>query len=605
MLTLKMRCVLLLTTVFMQAACTPSLPTGDMPISTRLGVTQRITLAPEGYSLSDLRFDERHLYITNEASQLHILERSTLTPLRTIAVEGSLLTLDLSHHRLYVAPGTQYVPPEQPAQIAIFDTNSFEKVGTLPGRYISVDPIRHRVYTGVPLTLETEQAMATQTVADGIRLFDGATLAELAVGSQPGIPVYNAIRDELLIVAYTVYTANAETLAVERNLLPELAAQEPRWCTGCTQAVGATLFAAPAAPAPTETPLLLLSLSTAGGGKGAGLEELNRWLSADTLEPVDALPSLQQSCGSQLLLRSAVNGQIFRSLTYSRYQVAHNLRIENRQGEPQRQLDGLELLYVDSQTRQGVAAASGSHNLLLDLPTVEPIGVLPAFCVLGADGQTDGADTLLYGAAGAELLVLTPTTAGREPPVDDDSAAAAVDLQAESVVVPDQTKPRVKIALSVDGQILHSADGGQVWQPAQIAPPGWLPTDLATVALEPAPAYAEKRMLFFAGEINGQSGLGVWRSTDGGATWRPAWKGLDHLRVSELHFSPNFVSDETLWATANFSQIAPTIRGEQGASEADASLQTGRSLWKSTNGGEEWHLVAQAVGDEALPAPQP
>jgi len=47
----------------------------------------------------------------------------------------------------------------------------------------------------------------TPADAPGVRIIDATSLQTLATIPQAGTPVYNPARDELLIVAYTVYTA--------------------------------------------------------------------------------------------------------------------------------------------------------------------------------------------------------------------------------------------------------------------------------------------------------------------------------------------------------------------------------------------------------------
>ncbi|MEZ4657332.1 MAG: hypothetical protein R2911_07155 [Caldilineaceae bacterium] len=577
-------------------ACNPSLrmPTG-IQSAPHLGVTSRVRLADDGYDLVDLRVDESRIYVTDSADQLHVLDRKSLAVMRTVAVNGGQLTLDRAHHRLFVAPGTRYISNDAAPRIAVIDTQTLDTVRTLPGRYVSVDAAHNRVYTGVPLTLEIEQAMAAQTAPDGVRLFDGDTLAEVAVGAQPGIPVYNPARNELLIVAYTVYSADAQTLATQRDLLPALADQELRWCTGCKQAVAAALF--PNKDGAAD--LLLLELGTAGGGKGAGIESTQRWLNARTLAPADYAPAVQQMCGSQRWLRPPVNGRVFRSIGYSRYLEIYNVRVEDLMGAELRQIDGLQLLYVDEQTSEGLAALSGIQNLRLDLVAGTPLGLLPAFCLLGVSEDK----RILYGAAGGDLLQVEPTgitAAVAVAPLENASANIS------TTISPDPATPQELLGLDPAGVLYRSADGGQAWRRLEGGLPQWASADVARVTLEPSPDFAEDRPLFWAAVLNGGAGLGVWRSVDGGASWQPVWQGLDHLRVTQLEISPNFATDQTLWATADFARIADASAvQENGAASPDAAppsaIETGRSLWRSTNRGESWSLVAVAADDAGLP----
>ncbi|MCB0085667.1 MAG: hypothetical protein KDE47_32215, partial [Caldilineaceae bacterium] len=446
-------------------------------------------------------------------------------------------------------------------------TQTLAQVGALPGRFVSIDSLHDRIYTGDPLTLELEQAAPSQTQAAGIHLFDGKTLTELAVGTQPGIPVYNPVRNELLIVAYTVYTADVQTLTVKQDLLPELADQELRWCTGCAQAVAATVFSG-STTGGGAADSLLLELNVEGGGKGSGIESAARWVDARTLAPLPHGPALQETCGSQKWLRPAIDERIYRSLVYSRYQEIHNVLVEDLAGVHGRQVDGLALLYADAQTSTGIAALSSEQNLLLDLAggTPTPTGLWPAFCLIGAGAPeaVASADRTIYGAAGTDLLQIESIEA----------------VQADA----DQMAPRL--------------DGGL---------PQWTSSDVAEVTLQQSPNFAQDKTLYWAAVINGQTGLGVWRSTDSGESWQPIWQGLDHLRVTQLGFSPNFAHDHTVWATADFALIADPLDAQKnGTASGDAvpetAIQKGRSLWKSTNRGDTWSLVATAADDAGLPS---
>jgi hypothetical protein len=48
----------------------------------------------------------------------------------------------------------------------------------------------------------------------------------------------------------------------------------------------------------------------------------------------------------------------------------------------------------------------------------------------------------------------------------------------------------------------------------------------------------------------GQSGGGLYRSTDGGDNWWPATRGLNSLRITGITFSPTFTRDQTVFLSA-------------------------------------------------------
>lgn len=77
-----------------------------------------------------------------------------------------------------------------------------------------------------------------------------------------------------------------------------------------------------------------------------------------------------------------------------------------------------------------------------------------------------------------------------------------------------------------------------------------------------SPAFDLDQTLFMGGKG------GVFRSSDGGATWEPVNNGLRGIYVADIVLSPNFATDQTLFAG--------TWEG---------------GLFKSTNGGDSWTAV--------------
>ena len=67
----------------------------------------------------------------------------------------------------------------------------------------------------------------------------------------------------------------------------------------------------------------------------------------------------------------------------------------------------------------------------------------------------------------------------------------------------------------------------------------------------------------------GQYG-GLYRSTDGGDTWRPTSRGLTELGIQQITFSPTFDRDQTIFLT---------------------TLE--RGLFRSTNGGDSWQPLTR------------
>jgi len=92
--------------------------------------------------------------------------------------------------------------------------------------------------------------------------------------------------------------------------------------------------------------------------------------------------------------------------------------------------------------------------------------------------------------------------------------------------------------------------------------------------------------------MSGESrGNGVYRSTDGGETWQPMWQGLTHLRVYDIVISPQYAADKALLAYAHYYDLT-----QQGS---------GDSLFRTTDGGEHWNLMAAQPVNEPGDLPRP
>ena len=83
-----------------------------------------------------------------------------------------------------------------------------------------------------------------------------------------------------------------------------------------------------------------------------------------------------------------------------------------------------------------------------------------------------------------------------------------------------------------------------------------------------SPNYKQDRTLL-AGLAGYSVSGGLYRSTDGGDTWRPTTRGLTDLDISLIVFSPSFAVDRTIFLTAQ-----------------------DHGLFRSTDGGDTWTGLA-------------
>ena len=526
-----------------------------------------VSLAPEDATLNDLRIDAAagRLYVTDTAGQLHVLDAQSFATLATLPYGGNL-ELDARNGRLYI-----YQPNvregEAPA-IHVIDTATLAEVGVLPGGAIAIDAERNRLFVGEPFTY------SSTADAPGVRVIDGATLQVLGEIDQPGAPVYNPARNELLIVAYTVYTADPATLQVTGDLFPELTDLDQvgfLWCNGCRWADRAWVL--------PEVGMVAVDISAHCAGKGCGVEDAPRWFDAATLTPIDSAvaPELQADCGSAVSAVAAVGDRRYHNRLYSRYVVYSNLFVHDLEGGLVTWRDGMRTDFINPHTGQGYLP-DGS---VLDLATLSPIGRWPAACVLAYDP----ARGLLYGKRGGSLYVIDER--GGAPPASEPPIATALPAAWISAlyVSPDFAADNTVLVVS-NGALFRSTDGGATWQQLR----GGLPAEgsqLLTAHF--SPNYAADRTLYVAGFRTDDWGIGVWRSTDGGDTWAPLWQNLQHLRVEALALSPTFAQDQTLVARSKFFDLASQV--------------SGASLHQSTDGGLSWTLVVTGSDGATAGAP--
>jgi hypothetical protein len=519
-------------------------------------VLVELPLAPSDQRLVDLRLDPaaNRLYVSDSAGQLFVLDATSYDLLATLPA-GGLLTLDPTHDRLYSAPNSRFYHPA-PA-LTVIDTAALTITGVISG------------YTDIALDLDHNRVFIGRRIASPlsnddppVQILAADTLTLLATSPQAGLPVYNPVRDELLIVAYSLFLADPATGVVTRDLFPEISAQECRGCVGLPQIRNAFVFAA--------SNLLAIERVVAATSGGPGLIGPPLIVDAATLEPLGGPappPVLQPTCGSAPTLTPPVAGRIYQPLSYARYVVYNNLRVFDTTGQLLTWREGLSQPYINANTGQGY-----SGNLVLDLATLTPVGALPVdFCVFLHDADRG----LLYGSRHHELVVLAETGGAwlAQPP---QPAPGLPDRAVSAILVsPDFASDQTLFVLSGGRSIYRSADGGQGWARLHPATPGG---DSSTRTLAISPNFAQDGTLFLASTETYYEGHGVWRSTDRGDTWQPLWNGLHHLRVQTVALSPQYASDGTLVALAPYVRLDPWEMGTAVHRSSDAGLTWTQTL---------------------------
>lgn len=523
--------------------------------------------------LLDLAMDRAagRLYLADDSGHLYVLDANTLETIAELPVAG-LLTLDPERSRLYVAPGEAYALDGAGVQVTIIDTQSLETVGTIPdARYISLDHEHDRIYAGNPLPMPPPLGM-TNGPDRGVRIYAADTLEMLTESAEVGIPVYDPVANKLLLVAYTVSVLDPEVLTVERDLLPDLKEQPFPGCNGCERAWSATVD--------LEHEIVAVTM-TKSSTNGPGFPLAPRTFDAGTLEPITdklAQPTIQPTCSSTTLLLWPEAGTQYWQDRYVRTVVYRNLRVTDAEGAEVAWRDGLGLRFIHPQLGYAIADA----GTVLDLARLTPAGRTAEFCTMLFDGETGR----IYGSNGNELVVLAEEGGESLPPPPTEAEPLPERAITQIVVSPAYAEDQTLFVLMDDALLYCSTDGGQTWSRVQ----GGLPTgNGVTLDVAFSPAYATDGTLFAGGHTGEWLGHGVLRSTDRGDTWQPNWEGMPNLRVYQVAVSPQYATDASVWAYAEFTRLHP--------------WQTGAALQRSTDGGLTWSAVITASDALALPSP--
>jgi photosystem II stability/assembly factor-like uncharacterized protein len=120
------------------------------------------------------------------------------------------------------------------------------------------------------------------------------------------------------------------------------------------------------------------------------------------------------------------------------------------------------------------------------------------------------------------------------------------------------------------GGLFKSSDGGGSWNPAGLVLPESLASDRIILTIDP-----RNPSTLYAGTY-----YGIFKSTDGGASWSPLNSGLPPFEVETLG-SLSFHADSVVDSVVIDPQQPATVY-------ATISNSSGRSLFKTTDGGASW-----------------
>lgn len=532
------------------------------------GVPTVVATVPVDGFLTDFVLDRGHnrIYLTDESGVLTVVDATAYRVIKTLPFTGKL-TLDPSYPLLYVTPA--YRSFDEPSAIQVIDTTTLTVTATITNATdIALDPIHGRLFVG---NARYRPTPPNPTIG-GLRVLDAKTLTPIAEAPLDGIPVYNAVRDELLLVADSLFRLDPATLAVRQDLFPAITAQPCKDCIGIEQI--ATVQVLP------DQKLLALDMQVHSTPTGGRLLPPFRFLDADTYAelPTAAAPLVQPTCGRRAILQPIVDNRVYRHQAYASTFLFHTWQIETAAGKLLQTVEGLPTPFINAHTHQAYTG-----NWVLALPTLQPVGQMPTLTCIFAHDVEQG---LLYAQRPQEFVVLTAAGEPAPAPLPTKPLTALPAEQITQIVVPANLEQSATLFVVQTDKLYRSTDGGASWLPLTTLPL----YDRVGLHMGVSPDFADDQTLFAGGGdmvSSAESAGGIFRSVDGGDSWQPRWQGLQHLRIDEVAVSPHFAEDQTVLAYANYMQFDP--------------MNDGKSVQRSTDGGLTWSLWI-TMTDGPLPA---
>ena len=409
------------------------------------------------------------------------------------------------------------------------------------GQQISLDPTHGRLYAG-------DARLPVVTVFDSTSLDIERTIP------QPGRPRANAATGEVVIVNRRFYVFDGAS-GEPRDELESWAGVPSEECAGCFYPVGTDIAI------DARRGLTMPTTYTPWPGKPGPMSSID--YDPDSGRTYHAL----QTGGYVLFSSIAI------------YPDMEQLRTK---GQPTLSLEGLSgHIRLDAPARR-LYVARGTLLFVLDSETLQRIGRIDVGHWSPIVTAVDGDLGRLYTPHGDRLVVWTRTGGAPAAPLPHEPV---VITRSVTFILPspnfaaDQT-----LLASIDSKLCRSTDGGETWHRLR----GGLPdlgywTQAASAIF--TPDYARDRTMFYSGFLSESHGQGIYRSTDGGETWRSSSEGLYDLRVYRIVPSPRYAVDGTLLAYAR--------------------TRPGEALYRSTDRGETWALVARQVEYGTPPLPRP
>ena len=139
--------------------------------------------------------------------------------------------------------------------------------------------------------------------------------------------------------------------------------------------------------------------------------------------------------------------------------------------------------------------------------------------------------------------------------------------------------------------VFRSIDGGKSFEKVLYKDEYTSANDVRIDPSDPSVVYAtlwEQQQSFIEGRGFGGAGTGLFKSTDGGTTWKPLSEGLPPVLQANLALAPG--NPKTLYAI-----VAPAAAGGNPPGPI--------GIYKSSDGGEHWYLAVRGPDPGASPRP--
>lgn len=150
--------------------------------------------------------------------------------------------------------------------------------------------------------------------------------------------------------------------------------------------------------------------------------------------------------------------------------------------------------------------------------------------------------------------------------------------------------------------IFRSTDGGQTFERVLYKDEYTSANDVRIDPSDPTIVYAalwEQQQSFIEGGGFGTAANGIFKSTDGGTTWKPLTDGLPPVLQANLALAPS--NPKVVYAMVA-AAAAPAGGGGRGGGRGGAGAGGGVGFYKSVDGGAHWFL---AMDDPSAPEGSP